>query len=42
MTDLLAEMDTQTTFKDIEQDTKVDELPEGSKIGQLVEAIVEH
>ena len=33
ITDMLAEMDTQASFKDIEQDTKIEELPDGSKVG---------
>ena len=41
ITDLLAEMDTQASYDDIEPDTKIDELPKNSKVSQIVDKLVE-
>ena len=39
--DLLRELDTQKTFEEIEKGTKLEELPEDSKVTALVSKIVE-
>ena len=39
--DLLEELDTQKSFEIIKEETKLEELPESSKVAKLIKKIVE-
>ena len=41
ITDLLAEMDTQASYDGVDPDTEADALPKDTKVGQLVEKLVQ-